>query len=132
MRTPQIMKPMKTLLITMVTLVVGLIAFPNKAEARHYSSSYTYAIGHASCGCTRYTRRIFNGYDCHGHAIYRYIRVPLRHSCRRYSRPVHSYYYNSYNHYNSCRSYYGRRHYGRRYYGRRSCRPRGSYISFSF
>ena len=93
---------MKTLLTTLATVLLGLIALPTTAEAAHNScstgSSYTYYSGRASCGCASYTRRIVTGYDCYNRPSYRYYKVPVSHSCRSHYRP------SSHNH----SSHYGR------------------------
>lgn len=77
---------MKTILATIATIFVGLVALPEKVEARphsgHVGHSYTYCSGHASCGCATYTRRVIASYDCYNRPIYRYYSVPTLHSCR--------------------------------------------------
>lgn len=97
-------KNMKTILATLVTIVIGWVALPDTAEARshsHCSSSYTYRSGCASCGCAIYTKRVFVGYDCYHRPIYRYYRQPIVHRCRSHYRPSHHnhrYHGNHYNH----------------------------------
>jgi hypothetical protein len=117
---------MKTILTTLATVVVGLLAFPDTAEARphgHHGSSHTYKSGHSSCGCAIYTKRIISSYDCYHRPVYRYYSVPVVHKCRSNHsyRSNRSHYSSGYRH----NSYYGHRdrHYGHRTYG--------SHISFS-
>ncbi|MBK1855683.1 hypothetical protein JO972_11985 [Verrucomicrobiaceae bacterium 5K15] len=86
---------MKTILATLATIFVGLVALPEKVEARpghgHTGSSYTYRSGHSSCGCATYTRRVIVSYDCHRRPVYRYYSVPVVHNCRsHYSHRSHS------------------------------------------
>lgn len=108
---------MKTLLATLATVVLGFVALPHTAEARpngHHNSSYTYHSGNSSCGCATYTRRVFNGYDCHQRPTYRYYSVPVVHRC---SSSRHG------NHYGSHYSGHNQRGYVRsRYSNRRSHR----------
>lgn len=129
-------KDMKIIIATLVS-VLGLVALPNKAEARHGdsgSSSYTYRSGHASCGCAIYTKRVITGYDCYRRPIYRYYSVPIVHRCHSNRSHHHSYhrpsyghrgYYSSYSHHNRN---YSHHRYGNRisfstgYGSSRSCR----------
>ena len=120
---------MKTILTTLATVVVGLLAFPDTAEARphgHHGSSHTYKSGHSSCGCAIYTKRIISSYDCYHRPVYRYYSVPVVHKCRS----NHSYrnHYSSGYRYNSYKGHH-RSHYGHRdrRYGHRTY---GSHISF--
>ncbi|MEJ6570454.1 MAG: hypothetical protein QNL01_14855 [Akkermansiaceae bacterium] len=99
---------MKTILATLVTVVIGLVALPDTAEARSHghsssSSSYTYVSGRASCGCTTYTKRVFTGYDCHRHPIYRYYSVPVVHRCRSSHNPHYSSHSSHSNYYSGSR-----------------------------
>ncbi|MCP5536958.1 MAG: hypothetical protein H7A51_12095 [Akkermansiaceae bacterium] len=83
---------MKTILATLVTIIVGLVALPGTAEARPHdncSSSYTYLSGNTACGCPVYTKRVFVGYDCYHRPIYRYYSVPVVHRCRSHYRPTY-------------------------------------------
>ncbi|MFK7909237.1 MAG: hypothetical protein AB8F34_01405 [Akkermansiaceae bacterium] len=116
---------MKTILATLATIAISLIALPEKAEARSCSSgnSYTYVSGHTSCGCPVYTRRVVSGYDCYNRPTYRYYRVPVTHRCRSH---YSSRSYRSHNH-----SYGHRNHYSRssRNYGRSSINYRTRYGS---
>ena len=92
---------MKTLLITLATVLLGLVALPNTAEARSCStgSSHTYHSGRSSCGCSIYTRRVITGYDCYNRPSYRYYSVPVTHSCRsHYSSTYHRGHSNHYSH----------------------------------
>ena len=85
------------IIITILVTITGLVALPNKAEARPYShsgSSYTYRSGHASCGCAIYTKRILSGYDHCRQPIYRYCGVPIVHRCHS----KRSHYSSSYGH----------------------------------
>lgn len=83
---------MKKLLATIAAVFVSLIALPEQAEAaphRHHpvGHSYTYSIGHISCGCAIYQRRVIAGYDRHHRPVYRYYSVPVTHHCRSYVTP---------------------------------------------
>jgi hypothetical protein len=86
---------MKTLLAIAATALAGL-ALPQTAEAGHsnVSVNLTYQSGHGSCGCPIYTQRVFAGYDCYRRPVYRYVSVPVRHSCHashsRYNSPQYS------------------------------------------
>lgn len=117
---------MKTILATLVTVAFGLIALPEKAEARPHCGvghSYTYASGHASCGCTVYKRRVIVGYDCYHRPIYRYYSVPIVHRCRsHYSSP----YYRGHRHHRHYDRYY-RGRYHRGHYGHSSISFRTRY-----
>ncbi|BDS07475.1 hypothetical protein NT6N_25150 [Oceaniferula spumae] len=101
---------MKTLLATIATVFVGLVALPEKAEARphhgHVGQSYTYVSGHSSCGCAVYKRRVVTGYDCYHRPIYRYYSVPVVHRCR-------SHHSSRYYRHDVPRGHYDRSHYRR-------------------
>ncbi|MDP7655017.1 MAG: hypothetical protein QF706_03040 [Roseibacillus sp.] len=84
---PQVTTPLESMTKILLTIaavaLTGLISAP-RAEAGHSSPSITYRSGCASCGCPVYTRRYVRGYDCHGHPVFAYSRVPQSHghSCR--------------------------------------------------
>ena len=114
---------MKTILTTLVTVVVSLTALPNSAEARPHcdthQSAYTYRSGWTSCGCSVYTKRVFTGYDCYHRPIYRYYRVPVVHRCQSHHNP----------HYRNHRSHYrGNDYYQRN--KRKHYRRHSRHISF--
>ncbi len=118
---------MKTLLATFATVALGFVALPHTAEARpsgHHNSSYTYHSGNASCGCATYTRRVFDGYDCHQRPTYRYYRVPVAHRCSSHYSNHYGGHYSSYNQRGYHRSRYSNRrsHHSSRYGNRRACR----------
>lgn len=109
---------MKTLLTTLATALVGLVALPEKAEARNCgtSHSHTYRSGHASCGCPTYTRRVIIGYDCYHRPIYRYYSVPVVHRCKSHHnspyyhrRHRHHKYHHHYDRHRGHRSHYNHR-----------------------
>lgn len=101
---------MKTILATIATVFVSLIAFSEKAEARphHVGHSYTYKSGHSSCGCATYTKRVIVSYDCYHRPVYRYYSVPIVHRCRTSHYSGGRYYSHS-----SPRVHYSRSHYSR-------------------
>ncbi|MBT8043617.1 MAG: hypothetical protein KJO79_01600 [Verrucomicrobiae bacterium] len=102
---------MKTILITLATIAVSLVALPQKVEARPHCgsshSSYTYRSGSASCGCPVYTKRVFAGYDCYNRPTYRYYRVPMVHRCRSHHS---NYHYRSNRGYRHSKYYHNRRY----------------------
>ena len=81
---------MKKLIAIAATALVGLVAFPESAEAGRSSVSYTYQSGRSSCGCPIYTKRYVRSYDCYRRPIYRYARVPVVHRCSSHSGRHHS------------------------------------------
>lgn len=109
---------MKTLLATIATAALGLIALPEKAEARPHRGtghSYTYSIGTTSCGCPIYQRRVVTGYDCYHRPIYRYYSVPVTHRCSSHYRSHHHHGHHHARHHDHHRShYYHRGHRGHR------------------
>jgi len=115
---------MKTLLTTLVAIALGLIALPEKAEARpcHVAYGKTYISGYTSCGCSIYTRRVVTGYDCRHRPIYRYYRLPVSHCCRSYSRSLYK---------SRCNSYRGISYYGSYRHGRSTLRYGNRYGSVS-
>jgi len=111
---------MKTLLAIAATALTGL-ALPQTADAGHsnVSVNITYQSGHSSCGCPIYTQRVFAGYDCYRRPVYRYVSVPVRHSCHsshsRYNSPQysnHGYSQRGYAQRGSSHSQYAGRSYG--------------------
>lgn len=105
---------MKTIFAILTTVAFGLVALPEKAEARPYYIGYSnhYAIGKTSCGCKIYQRSVLVGYDCHDRPIYRYYSVPVKHHCRSHYRSHHQ---RSYNHnYGHRTRYYDHRYRGHR------------------
>ena len=94
---------MKIIIATLVT-ALGMVVLPQKAEARphgHCGTGYTYRSGHASCGCSIYTKRIIIGYDHCRRPIYRYHSVPVVHRCHK-----------KYGNYHHRKGYYGHHGYG--------------------
>lgn len=104
-----------------------LMLTPANAEARghkhkHSHRTYTYCSGHTSCGCAVYTKRVFRYYDCHGHPVYSYYRIPVKHRCHSYRHGHNSHYGHN--------SYYGHGH--NRYYSSRDRYSRGrTSVSYS-
>ena len=101
---------MKNLLITLATVLIALVALPQKVEAGHSrcGTSYTYRSSYSNCGCPIYKRRVIISYDCYNRPVYRYYSVPIVHRCRSHYRPQYRYG----NHYSN--------HYRRPSYGHRS------------
>jgi len=119
------------IIITILVTITGLVALPNKAEARPYShsgSSYTYRSGHASCGCAIYTKRILSGYDHCRQPIYRYCGVPIVHRCHSKRSHYSSSYGHQSGHYNHRSRYnnYSSSRYGHSRYSSRH----GSHYGF--
>lgn len=71
------------------TILTGLVAFPERADAGHATVSFTYQSGRTSCGCPTYTRRHVAGYDCHRRPVYRYVAVPVTHRCSHRGNRYH-------------------------------------------
>ena len=115
---------MKKLIAIAATILTGLVAFPENAEAGHSSVSFTYQSGRSSCGCPSYTKRYFSGYDCYRRPIYRYVSVPVVHRCSHGSRGSH--YTHSRNSYRPAYRSGHSSHYSRGSHYRRSP-SRGSY-----
>ena len=84
---------MKKLIAIAATIIAGLVAFPEKAEAGSSCASFTYQSGRSACGCPTYTKRYFSGYDCHGRPVYRYVSVPVVHRCSHHAQRSHSRHY---------------------------------------
>ena len=101
---------MKTLLATITTVFLSLIAFPEKADARPHNvgHSYIYKSGTASCGCVTYTKRVIVSYNRYGRPVYRYYSQPITHSCGYRKHSYNGYYGNSYSAINYNRSRYNR------------------------
>ena len=124
---------MKNIIAIAATILTGLVAFPEKAEAGHASVSFTYQSGRSSCGCPTYTKRYFSGYDCHRRPIYRYVSVPVVHRCKHtrshsYTRYTPSRHYSNHSYsrgYSSRSSYHrGSSHRSSHYRGSSSRRCR--------
>ena len=118
---------MKNIIAIAATILTGLVAFPEKAEAGHASVSFTYQSGRSSCGCPTYTKRYFSGYDCHRRPIYRYVSVPVVHRCSHHAhRPHVNHYIHSRSQFRPAPHYSNRSHYSRNQYYR-SSRSHGSF-----
>ena len=105
---------MKNLLITFATVLIALVALPQKVEAGHSrcGTSYTYRSSYGSCGCPIYKRRVIISYDCYNRPVYRYYSVPIVHRCRSHYRT--SYRRPHYRHGNHYSNHYRRPSYGHR------------------
>jgi len=117
---PQNITTMKNLLITLATVLIALVALPQKAEAGHSrcGTSDTYRSSYSTCGCPIYKRRVIISYDCYNRPVYRYYTVPIVHCCSSHYRT--SYRRPHYRHGNHYSNHYRRPSYGHR-----------SHISFS-
>ncbi len=74
---------MKTILATIATVFVTLVALPQKAEARPHpvGHSYIYQSGYSSCGKATFIKRVIVSYNRCGQPIYRYYRMPSSYRC---------------------------------------------------
>lgn len=114
---------MKTILASAAAVIFGLVALPEKAEARphhhhHIGHSHTYCSGYASCGCRIYKRRVVVSYDCYHRPVYRYYSVPIVHSCRSHRHHHHHYRHRSHHRHHYHRDHYHRHHHHRGHHRR--------------
>ncbi|MEN8847275.1 MAG: hypothetical protein ABF377_04260 [Akkermansiaceae bacterium] len=77
---------MRKILTIIIALAASGLALPTIAEAGTLRVGYstTYTSGHHACGCAIQTKRVFAGYDCNRHPVYRYYSVPTVHHCSQH------------------------------------------------